>query len=70
MTTSFIVRTAAGAPIRTFAEHDRAVRFAREHRHDYPGLSVQSETTVVSTRTLWTDRQSGARLVLVAGGGR
>lgn len=67
--TTFIVRTAAGRAICTFEDGSRAARFAREHRLDFPGLYVESETTSVLTRRLWTDRQSGS-LRLVAGGVR
>ncbi len=60
--TSFIVRTAAGAAIRTFADSDLALRFARENRVAYPGIRVESETTTITTRRLWTDRQAELRV--------
>lgn len=56
MTTTFVVRTAVGAPIRTFADADLALRFARNNRDSYPGIHVESETVSIITRRLWTDR--------------
>lgn len=70
MKTEFIVRTAAGRAVLTSSDADLALKFARDKRGVYPGLTVDSETTTVIKRRLWTDRRAGARLTLIAGGAR
>lgn len=59
-TTDFRAVSSAGVVIATFSEHRLALKWAYANRDLWPGMGIESVTTTVTTRRLWTDR-SGER---------
>lgn len=56
--TSFVARTALGAPIETFATRDQAIAWAEVRGDLFPGwtISLETERTVITSRVLRRDR--------------
>lgn len=57
-TTTFVARTALGAPIATFAERSMALTWAELEGDRFPGwsIAVVTERTITTTRVLRRDR--------------
>ena len=56
LTFDYSVKTAAGALIRTFDCHRKAIKYAASKRDEFPGIYVDRTTTTVNVTRLWTDR--------------
>ena len=55
---SYEVVTCAGAPIRTFADRIKALRFAKANADVFPGLRVEEVERIEHRRSVWRHRKT------------
>ena len=73
MSASYEVVTRAGAPIHTFSDRIKALRFAKANADMFPGIRVEEVERIEHRRSIWRDRsdeRERAQLRVVGSAGR